>query len=176
MDLATRQRHLRDLIKGRPVGAVQEDPYLETVAHSPGLTIVREIVLWWRAIGLERSCPLTTAALKRLGLFDESLVRFVREKPISPYVDELARAFLIVVGRHPHPLPAAVAQFEHAVLTAKAGDAGMHIVLWRYDPVSTLSGLLEGLPIADRPAAVPTYRTIVSRQLPELFRVEPIID
>jgi hypothetical protein len=52
----------------------------------------------------------------------------------------------------------------------------MHIVLWRYDPVSTLSGLLEGLPIADRPAAVPTYRTIVSRQLPELFRVEPIID
>src|SRR5437773_10124074 len=63
--LERRQRGLLDLVKNR--GSARGDPYLQRVANSRQLAMVRKIALWWRAVSLEAQCRLTAGLLKKLG-------------------------------------------------------------------------------------------------------------
>ena len=171
--LAAHQRQVRDLIKGRARHTELTDPYFNEVATSTGLALVREIIHWWRALGLERSCALTAAALKQQGIFESTVALFIREHRISPYVDELSRDFLDVTSGHDNDVISSVAQFERALLQVKRGDANSFVIAWRHDPVTVLNGLLNEMPIDEQPSEG-LYETLVSRDVEGLFRVLPI--
>ena len=171
MDLATHQRSLRSLIKddGRfsPVG----DPYLEAVAASDGLLAVREIVLWWRKLGLARSCVLTTRALRQKGVYDATVRSFVRAHQISPYAEELRQAFLAAMALQPDPLIAAVARFEEAVAGVKRGDAARYEIDWAHDPAAVLAALTREFPLEEERLRG-RFRMVVERDGPGIVRVQ----
>jgi hypothetical protein len=171
--LATLQRQLRDLIHGRSDATTWTDPYLENVAQSAGLQVVREIVHWWRAVGLERSCVLTVAALKRQGTFDETVAAFIRDQGISPYVEELAQDFLVAISSHDDALIATLAKFELALRGAKLGDRQMHVIAWPGDPIAIMNALMARRPL-DVHASRAAYETVVSSEVPGLFYVRTV--
>lgn len=168
MTLAAHQRALRDLIRGRAPAPTQDEAYFHSVATSAGLDVVREIVFWWRLVGVERACPLTAAALKRSGRFESVCAQMVQHHPISPYIDEQARVFLAIACADGQALVASVAAFEQALHAVQEGATTTYVMTWLMDPVAVLTGLLKGTPIdADQSSGV--YRVVVSRSLPGLF-------
>src|SRR3954447_482105 len=66
--LEQRQRGLLDLMKGR--GGAPCDPYLQRIANSRELTMLRKIAHWWNEVSLAAQCRLTARLLKKLGCFD----------------------------------------------------------------------------------------------------------
>ena len=80
------------LIKGR--GAPPDDPYLQRVAGSRELAMVREIALWWRTFQLEAQCRFTSRLLKRLGSFQALVAAYFDNNATSPFVEELSLGFL----------------------------------------------------------------------------------
>lgn len=169
MTLATVQRGLRDLLRGRPM--VERHPYLADVAASDRLDLLREIVLWWRAFGLERTSPLTAALLKRHGRFDETVSRFVVEQSISPYVEQLGEAFAAAHRDDPDELVATVASFEWALMRVKRGDPGTYEVDWPAEPYAVLHGLLMGRQLPSGSPGRAAYRTVVSAAVAGHFTV-----
>ena len=122
MNLMTLQRTLQQLVRGSTRRRPRMSRTSRRVAASAHLTMVREVVRWWRAYGVGRFCVLTATLLKRRGVFDDTISAFVRTEPITPYAEELGETFLSYAGRQPEPLLAAVAQFELALVRAKKGD------------------------------------------------------
>ena len=170
MTLARLQTTLHQLVRGSYVPSADDDPYIRTVAASPHLVMVREVVRWWRAYGVGRFCVLTATLLRRRGLFDDTISEFVRTVAITPYAEELGDTFLSYMSRSTDPLMASVAGFERALVRAKKGDAAEYTVLWPCDPHAVLVWLTT--PAADElRAADGMYATIVSRALPEMFEV-----
>ena len=104
--LEIQQRGLRDLIKGRNVTAA--DPYLQKVAGSRELAMMREITLWWRAFQLSARCRFTSRLLKRLGLFEAVVADYFSSNATSPFAEELGRDFLVSLWEYPDPLVLAV--------------------------------------------------------------------
>ncbi len=169
-DLATLQRGLLGLIKGTHHVTEADEPYLQVVAHSDELALVREIATWWRAFSLERYCVLTVALLKRRGIFDEAVSTFIREHTISPFIETLSRAFLRALSTHADGLVATVAQFELALIQVKHGDPTHYTIEWAYEPYTVLQGLLTGASWEEA-RAQGRYCTMVSRDYPKLFEV-----
>lgn len=93
MNLMTLQRTLQQLVRGSYETPPADEPYIQTVAASAHLTMVREVVRWWRAYGVGRFCVLTATLLKRRGAFDDTFSDFVRTEPITPYAEELGETF-----------------------------------------------------------------------------------
>jgi hypothetical protein len=169
MSLVETQRALAQLIRGEaPLGS---DPYVQRVAASQSLAVTRKVVLWWRAFGVGRACPLTSVLLRRAGGFEAFIATFVRSVPISPYVEVLGQRFLHFAADCPEPLVAAVARFELAMTAAKRGDDAEDRVAWPCDPNAVLlwlAGPPDDLPLV---AASGVYATQVGRSQPRLFSV-----
>src|SRR6478672_773667 len=91
-NLERRQRGLLDLVKNR--GGAPCDPYLQRVADSRGLAMVRKIALWWRAVSLEAQCRLTARLLKKIGCFDAQVASYFDRNATSAFVEELSLGFL----------------------------------------------------------------------------------
>ena len=102
MNLEDHQRGLLNLIKSR--GAAPTNSYLRGVAASPGLGVVRETALFWRAFQLQSQCPFTCRLLKRLGCFEALLAEYFSSTSTSPYVEELSRDFLQWLRLHDESL------------------------------------------------------------------------
>lgn len=170
MDLARHQRKILRLIKSTYDGSDDDDPYIRSLAGSKNLELVREISTWWRMVGIQQSCTLTPRLLKELGTFEPTVQEFVRDWKISPFVEHLADAFLEAMGRHRDPLVASVARFELALIRVKKGDSSEYLIDWERDPRPVLASLL-GNGSLDKDGEPARYRTVVSREIPELFRV-----
>jgi hypothetical protein len=170
VDLATLQRQLLGLIKSSHVPAPEDHPYIHEVAGSDRLALVQEVIAWWRQVGLGRYCVLTSTLLRRRGRFEETVRWFVLSHPLSPFIEELAPAFLEALGTHDDPLVAAVARFEGALHRVKRGDRTRHTVDWQADPDEVLHALLNGLPL-DEETWRGGYRTVVSHELPGQYEV-----
>lgn len=168
--LADYQRSMRDLIKGRP-GPNLQDPHLAQVAESPGLALLKDIAVWWRAFAVEGHCVLTTRLLKKLGIFDACVDSFYRTQNVSPYTELAGEQFLLMMKNHSEPLVAAVASFELALLKVKMGDVHEYCIVWDRDPSDVFAGLTSG---SDLPAPEPhrRYETYISRDIPGLVRVD----
>ena len=108
--LELQQRGLLALIKGR--GAPPGDPYLQRMAGSRELAMIREIALWWRTFQLEAQCRFTSRLLKRLGTFPSLVAAYFDKNATSPFVEELSLGFLRTLRTHDDPLVRAVSQFE----------------------------------------------------------------
>jgi hypothetical protein len=163
--LELQQRGLLALVKGR--GAPPDDPYLQRVAGSPELAMVREIALWWRAFQLEAQCRFTSRLLKRLGFFDTFVAAYFDNHATSPFVEELGPGFLSTLRVHDDPLIRAVSQFEYGFLEARAGSHASFEILWDRHPDHVFLALENG---SELPGPEPGchYRMQVARNLPRL--------
>lgn len=173
LELATLQRGVRDLVKGRPLPApLAADPYLEEVAGSGRLDLLREIAETWRLVPLRDTCPLTVAVLDRVGLLREELTRFTAGPGLEAHRRTAGHAFLAHVSSSPHELPAAVAGFELAVQrAASAGEAQPVVQHWPCDPLPVLRALLTGQPLGIQRSA--PHDVEIAARLPGGFRVIP---
>jgi hypothetical protein len=165
--LEIHQRGLLDLIKGRGADG-EDDPYLQRVAGSRELGMLREIALWWRKLHVERQCRFTSRLLKRLGKLDSLVSRYFRDNATSPFIEELALDFLRMLSAHPDRLIRAVSQFEFAFLQVRSGSAESFEVCWDRHPDLVIRALEEGadLPVADDEIV---YRMRIGESVPGLF-------
>ncbi len=149
MHLEEQQRALLALIKKRPLRLDGSDEYLERVAASGQLGLLREIALWWRALGIERNCPFTAKLLKRIGRFDLAVEAFYCRHATSPYMEEMATQFLEVAGADPDALVRAVAGFDLAMLRVAQGDTRAFVIQWDRDPAAALTSIRSGDPLPE---------------------------
>lgn len=163
--LELQQRGVLGLIKGRGIGT--KDSYLERVAASRELAMVREIALWWRKFDLERQCGFSARLLKRLGRFDMLVARYFDGNATSPFVEELSLHFLTWLQADDDPLVRAVSLFERALLMVRAGSSGTFEILWDRNPDLAFRSLKDGTEIPG-PEAGPPYRMRVARDLPHM--------
>lgn len=174
MDLETYQRSLHRLIvQGEPT---TDDPaYLQALAGTSRLFVVREIIHFWRAHGLERYCILTATWLKRLGRFESDIERFVSEENYSPFIEETGQLFLRYLAHDDDPAVAALAKFEIALHETRVDLREERIIDCFCDIESILSSILQE---NDRPGPmIPGhYRVTVNRALPGGFMCELIED
>ena len=166
MQLELQQRGLLDLIKGRSVGL--HDAYLEQVAGSRELAMMREITLWWRAFQLSAQCRFTARLLKRLGCFDAVVADYFNSNATSPFAEELGRDFLVSLWEYPDPLVQAVAQFEYGFLEARAGSDQVFEVIWDRNPDLVIRALEDGAELSSSEPGY-LYRMQIGCNLPQMF-------
>ncbi len=147
--LGQQQRALLALIKKRPLPREYSDEYLRRVAASDELGLVREIALWWRALGIERNCPLTAKLLRKIGRFEPSVESFYCRHATSPYMEEMAVQFLEMVSLDSDPLARAMAAFELAMARVAQGDPREFVIEWDRDPTAVLNALRTGDPLPE---------------------------
>ena len=175
--LELQQRGLLDLVKRR--GAPPSDPYLCRVQGSRELKVVQEIAIWWRTFQLEAQCRFTSSLLKRLSCFDSAVANYFNNNGTSPFVEELSYGFLNFLNGHNDGndgndgydgydgLVRTVAQFEHAVLQARAGSAEAFEVVWDRHPDYVILALENGSDLPG-PEADCLYRMRIARDLPNM--------
>ena len=170
MDLQTYQRKLAGLIKGDYSVCPDEDAHIGQIACSKNLAVTQEIILWWRQLSFERTCVLTSTALKQLGLFDRETKRLVTEWRFSPFAEELAEDFLTTLAQHELEVLASVARFERALIAAQKGNAESVSVAWTSNPYEVLDALVNGGDL-NKLRRSGRFTTVVSAGQPSLFKV-----
>ena len=181
MRLRDMQRALRDAIRepnaalpardASPASADAElAAYMATVVDSPRLAILNHVIRSWREFDLARACPLTTAALRARGLWQEALDSPVIRSADSAFIERLADRFLDANAAHADALVASVARFEAAYLAVRRGSDERFTVKWDREPMTALTQLMAGEPVDD-PAQREEYLTIVARDLPGQLQV-----
>lgn len=171
MDLQTYQRSLRRLVTGA-APAEDDPPYARALAGSTGLAVVREVIEFWRAHGLERFCVLSASWLKRRGQFDAAIRRFVAAGEFSPDIAEAGRQFLQSLCHDDDALVRALARFELALHETRLDPDQSRTMDWPCDPGPVLAEILEG-EVAAAGEPVP-HRVTVSRSLPGCYACEPL--
>jgi hypothetical protein len=164
--LERQQRDLLDLIKNR--GVPPEEAYLQQVANSRGLAMVREIAVWWRAFQIEAQCRFTSRLLKRLECFEDLVIKYFNNHRTSSFVEELSQGFLDSLRDHPDWLIRGVSQFELALFKVRSDSTVCFEVLWDRNPENVILALEEGNPLP--PAEIGClYRMQIARNLPRLI-------
>lgn len=168
MDLARQQTSLLSLLK---TGHTDDcDPYLQAVADSEHLTMLREIILAWRFFDIQRHCRLTTSLLKKRGSFEGAVKAFATTPNLSPFPDKLAEVFLQQMSEHADPLVSCVARFELCLTKVKLGDLGEYTIDWPTDPRKVITGLMQDGTLGPLNAVEP-HQMRISRQYPRLVQV-----
>jgi hypothetical protein len=168
MDLARQQTALLSLLKSGQSSDC--DPYVQAVANSDHLVMLREIILAWRFFDLQRHCRLTASLLKKHGNFESAVKSFTATPSLSPFPDKLAEVFLRQMSEHNDPLVACVAQFELYLTKVKLGDTGEYTIDWATDPVKLITSLTQDGPVHPLTANEP-HRMRISRRYPGLVQV-----
>jgi len=162
-NLEQRQRGLLDLMKGR--GGAPRDPYLQRIANSREMAMLRKIAHWWNEVSLAAQCHLTARLLKKLGCFDAVVADYFNGNATSPFIEELTLGFLASLHDHRDPLIRAISQFELALLKVRNGSSHACEIEWDRNPDLVFLALGgEGDPPAAEPGC--RYRMQVSSDLP----------
>lgn len=172
---ARRQRALLAMLKGRAPDAksLVEDSYLQAVAASPRLAVLQDIDVFWKEHSFLGTCPFTAGLLQTRGQLRDQVHRLIREQSLSPFVEEMSRAFLESMAAQPERLLATVAQFELALSRTALGDLSEYRIAWTEEPYALLGRILGGIdPVYA--AVPPTWETVVSAALPQRFEVRPL--
>jgi hypothetical protein len=168
--LAEHQRALLDLMRGR-APAPSEDPYLAGVAGSRELDFLREVSLFWCAVGIRSTCTWTARWLDRHGAFAEAIAAFHAGENVSPYIETAGRQFLERFLVHADAPTATLAALELALLRVQAGEPGVFRVDWDRNPNAVIRALRTGDALPDaEPGRV--YRLEISSDFAELMRCE----
>jgi hypothetical protein len=170
--LAEYQKTMLDLLKSR-ASAEFADQHISDVAQSAGLGLLREVAVWWRGFAVESNCPWTAQLLKKLGAFEASVESLYRNQNVSPYVEKAAEQFLLQMSSGADPLIAAMARFELALTQVRQGSRQEYCIEWDRNPELLFQSLksIGDLPVAE---ASLSYRTYISREIPELVRCEQV--
>jgi hypothetical protein len=173
MDLQTYQRSLRRLVTSATL-ADDDPPYARSLVGSNGLAVLREVIEFWRAHGIEQFCVLSAGWLKRHGGFDAAVRRFVAAGEFSPDIAEAGRQFLQHLSDDDDALVRALARFELALHETRLDPSQFRTMDWPCDPGPVLAEILDGQ-AAPQPEPVP-HRVTVSRSLPGGYECEPLRD
>ncbi|MDQ2834365.1 MAG: hypothetical protein M3Y50_11580 [Acidobacteriota bacterium] len=144
LSLEQEQQSLLAMIKGRTVSpgpGPDPDPWLERVASSRGLQMVREIALWWRRFQIESQCRYTSRMMKRLDCFDSYVAQYFRSHSTSPSIEQFTSEFLSSLEDHCDPVLRAVAQFELACITLRNTTLHASTITWDREPSRVLTAL-----------------------------------
>ena len=142
--LAQRQRTLLQLVKGR-AGEGADAALAGSLRGSPYIELLREVMLRWRRLELERYCRFTVALLQRRGDFGPVLEGFVRSGAGSQFIEEQAELFLNHVAADPDALIAAMAVTENALFRSRREPAFAAVIPWSHDPAAVFAFVLHGL-------------------------------
>jgi hypothetical protein len=168
MDLARQQTALLSLLK---TGHTDDcDPYIQAVADSEHMAMLREIILAWRFFDIQRHCRLTTSLLKKRGSFEDAVKAFATTPNLSPFPDKLAEVFLQQMSEHADPLVSCVAKFELFLTKVKLGYLGEYTIDWPTDPRKIITNLMQDRPLGPLTAVEP-HQMRISRQYPRLVQV-----
>jgi len=167
MNLARQQTALLSLLKSGHFSDGEADPYIDLVAGSEHLVMLRQVILAWRFYDVQLHCPLTAALLKKRGTFEETVKAFAATPNLSAFPDQLAEAFLRRMSIQRDPFVAAVAKFELYMTKVKLGDGGEYTIDWPADPRVILRGLTQQTKLT----ASKSYRMRISRRYPGLAQV-----
>ena len=143
-DLAKLQRDLASLTLGRI--PADSDAYIEEVARSLGMRVMRTIIASWRELMIRRLCPLTVTLLNRSGRLTAELDALA-PTAASAWVDEVAVVFLSRLTSDRDPLVAASATFERAAILTRQGVLDGASVVWPCDPEVLIHRLAAGAPL-----------------------------
>lgn len=138
--LEQQQRGVLALIKERPAN-LDGDPWLQSLVSSREIGMAREIALWWRRFQIESQCRYTSRLMKRLGCFEFEVANYFQSNPTSPYIEQLAPAFLKLMQDHTDLLLSCVAKFELACIELRGGKLSDRHIVWDRDPNLTMSAL-----------------------------------
>lgn len=173
MNLVEHQRKLLSMVKGSYTPSARDEPYLQDVAVSKNLELVREIATWWRIFDIERYCTLTARLLKQRGIYETSVDHFVKTHTISPFINELGEAFLLDLSESGNRLLKEVSLFELALTRVKRGDQSEYVIEWEHEPVAVLSCLARGITFEENEMPG-NYQITVSANLPGMFSIEEV--
>ena len=146
MNLARQQTALLSLLKTGH--AENDDVYIQSVAISAHLRMLREIILAWRRYDIQRHCPLTATLLKKCARFEELVSSFAAAPNLSPFPDQMAEAFLCQMSEQEDPIITCIAQFELFMTRVKLGDPGEYTVNWPADPRTVIACVLQETPLS----------------------------
>ncbi len=170
LDLAALQTGLLDLLKGRAAPESCTDEYLQRVASSAALEVVREIVQWWCCQTVTTVAPLTSRLLARLGRLDSATAELSRRDDLTPFRRAQALQCLNVLRSDANALLAALADFEaHLLVVAASPNEASLVTAWPCNPYSALHALLHGEELPGCDDAI--HLTEVGPAIPGLFRV-----
>lgn len=173
MNLESYQRGLQQLIrqgKANPGDAA----YLRGIEGTSRLAIVREIVCFWRAHGLERFCILTGGLLKGMGRFEQDIERFVSAEQFSPFIEEAGLQFLHFMATDHDLAVAALAKTEIALHATRADSHEEQEIEWPCNPEPILSAILNQNDLRPELFLANPYRLRVGRALPGGYACEPV--
>jgi len=156
-DLALRQRVLLKTLKGRGFDAGEEAERARLQRASDCVAMLRETMLWWRRLGLSKTCPLSVAVLEQAGLWPQALHDFVRDGRGSAYIGEQADQFLDYLLAY-GGLIASAAATERALRRSAADPAHRARIVWPCDPAPLLGHCTHGAPL---PAQAAQRRFVV---------------
>lgn len=153
------------------------NPYLAELEASKHLRRIQYISVWWRAKQIEQYSFLTAKLLKISGLYEQFVEEFLRNQPYeSAFIEDTGNKFLNYVAvAHPHSLAGSLAKFEVAILTIRQGMDETTEINWPFSPQPIIDALLTNQ-FASLTFIKGNYKTLVSSQLPEYYRIttEPL--
>lgn len=174
MRLHDLQRALRDVIREPNAALALGDgdlaAYMATVVDSPRLAVLNHVIRSWRKFDVARACPLTTAALRARGLWEEALDGPEARSADSAFIERVADRFLEAQATHSDSLVASVARFEAAYLAVRRGSDERFTLAWDHDPMTVLGRLMAGDTV-DEAEHPDVYLMVVARDLPGHFQV-----
>lgn len=176
MNLETYQRGLQRLVT-QGQAAPEDAAYLQQLAGCTQLAVVREIVYFWRAHGLERFCILSASLLKSLGRFENAIERFVSTEKFSPFIEEASQQFLQFLTKDQNSIVAALAKTEIALHETRTNILTEIVVEWPCNPEPILlaivnATLVNQLDINQELFAPESYRLRISRALANGYACE----
>jgi len=152
LSIEQQQRSLLAILSRRPAD-LHADPWLESVASSPGLRMIHEIAFWWQRFQIEWQCRYTSRMMKRLGCFESYVAAHFRRHPTPPSIEEMSAQFLSSLKRHRDPVLRAVARLEMACIGSnvrRGARPGTTIIYWDRDPNRVMEALDRSLELPER--------------------------
>ena len=143
LSIEQQQRSLLAILSRRPAD-LRADPWLESVASSPGLRMIHEIALWWQRFQIEWQCRYTSRLMKRLGCFESYVAAHFRRHPTPPSIEGMSAQFLSSLKKHRDPLLRAVARLEIACIGSNdrpGARSRATIIYWDRDPSRVMEAL-----------------------------------
>jgi hypothetical protein len=116
-------------------------------------------------------CRWTVRLLKRLGKFQSAVEGLRRGQRVSSFTEKPVEQFLFKMSASPHPLVAAMARLELALMRMIEGSTDEYLVEWDRNPEALFQALRSGRELPPPEPGV-RYRTYISRAVPELVRCE----
>lgn len=134
MDLKTLQLKFLDILKDKYIPSDEDEIYIKNVLSSKNLTVLKDIIYFWRSDELARYCNFTSAYLKKINAFEEKVRDYYRIHNTSGYIEVLGKEFLNYLKNDSNKLTVFVAGFELAMIEVNSGSEDDYFIETSYEP------------------------------------------